>query len=620
MLKRELILFLIFSLKVWGQEIPYGEPIYLKMKLSDEIHQLKMDVPSSFPSDLIQFLEPIEHNNKEIYHLIISLDDEKSIHFKIIDSALTDSTSIYIVNLNTGGWVGPYTKNIMQHHRSNVTGQIKSQSILIEISVPSGTKPIFPFKELISSVYPSTMVLDKPKIDLEKSIHSKNILLCGYWPPSNEAIRPFSESLLTNPDGWIGENWENRGYDIYSYFPEFDPKDCENCGKGKGAFEIDIEKTFENFWDSVELLNPVAIITFSRGYIDYSWELEWHNSNRFLWIDDTIGNISENYLYDEKILYSSLPTGRIVKSINEAELGLNSYVDYHESSMGYLSEILGYQGVWYKTFLDSLGMDCVAAGHIHIGGLVDWDVANKATKITLREVIQYIDEMLEIEKEIKKIVEIGGIKFDIVKNGNRDRKYIWFHGDEKTAYMALDAHMKNSSGTAYFIQNDDREINYHGGLIDPNRIFSSDGTLDNINKYNIHWSNTKKKEILTNINQERNEFLEEIFPQNGGVIVAIHNNFRGYNVHKEIDNSDSISIKEDQNPRDFFLCTNTNDFKILAKSPYNVVLQEKWKPIDDGSLSWAALRHDIRYILLETRLGWLKKQTKMLKYLDDYVP
>ena len=134
MLKRELILFLIFSLKIWGQEIPYGEPIYLKMKLSDEIHQLKMDVPSSFPSDLIQFLEPTEHNNKEIYHLIISLDDEKSIHFKIIDSALTDSTSIYIVKLNTGGWVGPYTKNIMQHHHSNVTGQIKSQSILIEIS------------------------------------------------------------------------------------------------------------------------------------------------------------------------------------------------------------------------------------------------------------------------------------------------------------------------------------------------------------------------------------------------------------------------------------------------------------------------------------------------------
>ena len=102
--------------------------------------------------------------------------------------------------------------------------------------------------------------------------------------------------------------------------------------------------------------------------------------------------------------------------------------------------------------------------------------------------------------------------------------------------------------------------------------------------------------------------------------MAIHNNFRGYNVHKEIDNSDSISIKEDQNPRDIFLCTNANDFKILAKSPYNVVLQEKWKPIDDGSLSWAALRHDIRYILLETRLGWLKKQTKMLKYLEDYVP
>lgn len=213
------------------------------------------------------------------------------------------------------------------------------------------------------------------------------------------------------------------------------------------------------------------------------------------------------------------------------------------------------------------------------------------------------------------IVEIGGIKFKVVKKGNSDRKYIWFHGDEKTAKMALDHHMKTNEGTAYYIQNELREVNLYGGLIEPNRIFSSDGMKQAIQKYNPQWSVSKKKKILAIYDQGRSTFLNEIFPKNGEILIAIHNNFRGYNVNKEIKRSDSISIKIDQDPRDFFLCTNRTDFELLAKSPYNVVLQEKWIPENDGSLSWAAILHDVRYVLLETRLGWLNKQKEMLNYL-----
>ena len=213
------------------------------------------------------------------------------------------------------------------------------------------------------------------------------------------------------------------------------------------------------------------------------------------------------------------------------------------------------------------------------------------------------------------IVEIGGIKFKVVKKGNSDRKYIWFHGDEKTAKMALDHHMKTNEGTAYYIQNELREVNIYGGLIEPNRIFSSDGMKQAIQKYNPQWSVSKKKKNLAIYDQGRSTFLNEIFPKNGEILIAIHNNFRGYNVNKEIKRSDSISIKIDQDPRDFFLCTNRTDFELLAKSPYNVVLQEKWIPENDGSLSWAAILHDVRYVLLETRLGWLNKQKEMLNYL-----
>src|SRR5262245_15339390 len=65
---------------------------------------------------------------------------------------------------------------------------------------------------------------------------TKNILLTGYWPPSNEMVRPFSNNPVLNPGGWIGGNWEQRGYNIYSYFPTFANPTCTSCGQGMGDF------------------------------------------------------------------------------------------------------------------------------------------------------------------------------------------------------------------------------------------------------------------------------------------------------------------------------------------------------------------------------------------------
>ena len=61
-------------------------------------------------------------------------------------------------------------------------------------------------------------------------------------------------------------------------------------------------------------------------------------------------------------------------------------------------------------------------------------------------------------------------KFKVIKNGNSNRKFIWLHGDEKTAKMALEYHIKRYPGTAYLIENDSREINIKNGIIDPNRM------------------------------------------------------------------------------------------------------------------------------------------------------
>ena len=119
------------------------------------------------------------------------------------------------------------------------------------------------------------------------------------------------------------------------------------------------------------------------------------------------------------------------------------------------------------------------------------------------------------------------------------------------------------------------------------------------------------------LDKEREIFLDILLPNKNGMLISLHNNFRGYNVHKEKGKSQRVSIKRSENPRDFIICTNNNDFEILSSSPYNVVLQNKVPEKDDGSLSWEALRRNVRYLNIETRLGYLSKQKEMLKYIED---
>src|SRR5688572_29813036 len=52
---------------------------------------------------------------------------------------------------------------------------------------------------------------------------AENIVLVGYWPPTNVMLRPFSANPAQNPEGWIGQNWNGLVHDVYAFFPEFPP-------------------------------------------------------------------------------------------------------------------------------------------------------------------------------------------------------------------------------------------------------------------------------------------------------------------------------------------------------------------------------------------------------------
>jgi hypothetical protein len=228
------------------------------------------------------------------------------------------------------------------------------------------------------------------------------VLLTGYWPPSNEAIRRFSTNPVQNPQGWIGENWEGRGYDVVSYFPEFLRPNCGNCGKGTGDLEVDYQDTSNDFWAIANEVRPVAIITFSRGFPNVSWEAEMNQFNRAAWFPDYLAPTTPNPSPPDAsvpagaLRLSTLPVEAIVAAVEAAAPSLDAYICFTQDGGGFLSEFIAYHGVWYQSLhADPNDPDrCVAAGHVHVGGQIPWPTAQIAAAATLRAVLDYVDSIL----------------------------------------------------------------------------------------------------------------------------------------------------------------------------------------------------------------------------------
>jgi len=233
--------------------------------------------------------------------------------------------------------------------------------------------------------------------------YTNNILITGYWPPTNEMIRRFSTSPTQNPSGWAGGNWENRGYNIHSYFPEF-PGGVGVNPQGTGDLMVDYQDTVEDWARITAEIKPVAIITFSRGASGSNWELEYRTKNRASWVADYIAPFQptpsppDPTVPAETIRFSTLPMQNIVNSVNQAGLGINAFIDSNSANLagGFLSEFIGYHGSWYQATHSSPNDPawCVAAGHLHVGINTPLAAAQLATDITLRELITHVNTIL----------------------------------------------------------------------------------------------------------------------------------------------------------------------------------------------------------------------------------
>ena len=387
----KLIVFLLFYCSLIAQVVPFKSPENLIVTQKSAIELLdyfefKFDTTDRYVSNDI---------NTNIWQKTFSLNSNQRVFLEFDDK--TCGNNLFLIN-DRKEFSGPYDlksfKKTNPFKATELTIQILSKQ---DCDVTNQNFKIQKFEDIRQTVENESYYEYR---------ENPVILITGYWPPTNEMIRDFSQDLNLNPNGWIGDNWENKGYDIVSYFPEFEPSNCDNCGQGFGDLQVDYQNTSEDFWPIVEMHNPVAIITFSRGFIDYSWELEYNYYNRLNWISDyyppylPTPNPPDEYVENYFIRHSSLPMQEIMENINNANIGLDSYIDWYGDPGRFVSEFMGYHGVWYRD-INQLGNDrCVTAGHVHVGGLIDVETAKIATHSTIRTVIDYLDQFIYLSGDV----------------------------------------------------------------------------------------------------------------------------------------------------------------------------------------------------------------------------
>ena len=214
----------------------------------------------------------------------------------------------------------------------------------------------------------------------------------------------------------------------------------------------------------------------------------------------------------------------------------------------------------------------------------------------------------------------GALSFKVIRKGHSNRRYLHIHGDENTAREVLTEHMAVQNGVAFLVKNSQRNFVLGGLSFDPNRVWSHAGASANFRRLNPRASEADFLYMLDELDNHRETLLHAILPPKDGLLIALHNNSQGYSVQDEVAISDQTNLADSQNPHEFFLCTQPADYQILAGSPFNVVLQNRVPPTDDGSFSRLAAKLGVRYVNLEVALGNKPRQVEMLNWAEKNLP
>ncbi len=215
--------------------------------------------------------------------------------------------------------------------------------------------------------------------------------------------------------------------------------------------------------------------------------------------------------------------------------------------------------------------------------------------------------------------KLSSIEFHYIRHGLGHRRYLLIHGNEETARRVLTGHMHQANGTAWLVVNRARVVLFQHGNLDPNRLFSREGAERNLRSLNQTWTPEHLTKALDYLDRHRHEVIDAVRPGGADVLIATHNN-EAYSVNDELQISNQVALNDASHPHEFCLATDPRDFALLARGPYNVVLQNQPKGDEDGSLSRYAALHNWRYVNLEVAMGNYDKQREMLAWIDRTLP
>jgi hypothetical protein len=215
---------------------------------------------------------------------------------------------------------------------------------------------------------------------------------------------------------------------------------------------------------------------------------------------------------------------------------------------------------------------------------------------------------------------IAGIRFREDRHGRGAWRFLHIHGDESTARETLKENVRSAKGRTFFIENGTRMAPIRGGRIDPNRMFSRDGAEQSLRRLNPDWTDGQINLALDDLDRDRERFLRRILPPQGGLMVSMHNNARGYSIGTEVPISERVHLPSPFTPHEFALATDPRDFEILLQADFNAVLQHEPQGPEDGSLSRVCSRAGVRYINIEAHIGQLDPQRRMLRWILRNLP
>ena len=221
----------------------------------------------------------------------------------------------------------------------------------------------------------------------------------------------------------MGQNWNGLGHDVYAFFPEFPPDgnpfndpfgSAGFIGSPESDFRVDYQDTSVDFWNVMDSLNPLGIITFSWGGGDDRWEIERVEGGHpgagtppFDWIGDdngeplpTEGTIDprssdaiSTYRNGNR-LKSRLPINQIFAATSALGLA-DVFIDKTGTSGNYLSGFLALHGLYYNSLHNDPNdpFRNIAAGHIHVGSGLSVADAQLLSEATLNQTLLHINRV-----------------------------------------------------------------------------------------------------------------------------------------------------------------------------------------------------------------------------------